>query len=48
MNLTTDNTFDELEDAMRAVQFPCAPVRPTMLAYGKCIVTGKQIGRAHV
>ena len=35
MNLTTDNTFDELEYAMSAVQFPCAPVRPTMLAYGK-------------
>lgn len=35
MNLTTDNTFEELEDAMCAVQFPRAPVRPTMLAYGK-------------
>lgn len=35
MNITTDNSYEEIEEAIRAVKFPSPPSKPSILAYGR-------------
>lgn len=35
MNITTADTFDEIEDTIQELAYPKSPIKPSILAYGK-------------